>query len=549
MFRALAGGLLAASLAVPATAQNANLTVIHGVPGLPAPVEVQANGGALFTFDFGDQAGPLSLPPATYNIDVVLNGNPAISGPITLTAGGDFTAIAHLDASGNPTLSLFQNDRSALSAAGNSRVDVRHLAEAGPVDIVLLQNGSTFATIPNISNGNNAVAEIPAGVYGVEVNAAGTSTTVLAAEVEFEAGRGYQLHAVGVALQPSFGLLLQRTELSARVTVIHGIPGLGAPVDVRNNNSTLFSFDFTDVAGPLALLPGGYNLSVAQGTNTLLSASPTLNGADDVTITANLDAGGNPTLNVFANDVSPLTQAGSARVILRHTAAAPTVNLVVEPANGAPTVTIPNVSNGQQAVAELPPGGYFVSVRVASNNALALGPLPIQLSANGLHAYHVIGDAGAGSLTVASFFHDLSQPTLARGEATILGTACGGTSIGVSATESNFGGDFSVTLSGAAPMANAFLVMGDSDTQSPFGSLPINLFAQGTGRNCFLFVNPMTIIGLQADMNGTTVFTYATPSSVARDILSRTNLYFQWVTFPGVSQALAASDYVEVSLK
>ena len=40
-------------------AQDARLTVLHGVPGLPAPVQVFANGNQLFSFEYGEQRGPL----------------------------------------------------------------------------------------------------------------------------------------------------------------------------------------------------------------------------------------------------------------------------------------------------------------------------------------------------------------------------------------------------------------------------------------------------------------------------------------------------------
>ena len=46
---AVTAALYAASVSAPA--QDATLTVLHGVPGLPAPVEVFANGNSLFSFE------------------------------------------------------------------------------------------------------------------------------------------------------------------------------------------------------------------------------------------------------------------------------------------------------------------------------------------------------------------------------------------------------------------------------------------------------------------------------------------------------------------
>ena len=88
---------------VDIAAQNADLTVLHGVPGLSGPVDVLANGNQLFSFDFGDQEGPLSLAPGAYAIDVQLNGSSILSANVNLAADTDYSAIAHLDANlGSP---------------------------------------------------------------------------------------------------------------------------------------------------------------------------------------------------------------------------------------------------------------------------------------------------------------------------------------------------------------------------------------------------------------------------------------------------------------
>jgi hypothetical protein len=42
----------------PALAGTGNLTVIHGISGLPQPVDVYANGNKLFSFDFNEVPGP-----------------------------------------------------------------------------------------------------------------------------------------------------------------------------------------------------------------------------------------------------------------------------------------------------------------------------------------------------------------------------------------------------------------------------------------------------------------------------------------------------------
>ena len=147
---------LAALLVLAAVpAQDATVTVLHGIPGLTAPVDVFANGAQLFTFDYGDQQGPLTLPPGNYALEVRQNGNTLLSLNAALAANIDYSVIANLDASGTPQLNAFGNalDNVALPT---SRLYVRHTAAAPAVDVILEQNGTTVATIPGVTNGNEA---------------------------------------------------------------------------------------------------------------------------------------------------------------------------------------------------------------------------------------------------------------------------------------------------------------------------------------------------------------------------------------------------------
>ena len=114
-----------------------------------------ANGAQLFTFDYGDQQGPLTLPPGNYALEVRQNGNTLLSLNAALAANIDYSVIANLDASGTPQLNAFGNalDNVALPT---SRLYVRHTAAAPAVDVILEQNGTTVATIPGVTNGNEA---------------------------------------------------------------------------------------------------------------------------------------------------------------------------------------------------------------------------------------------------------------------------------------------------------------------------------------------------------------------------------------------------------
>ena len=60
-----------------------------------------------------------------------------VLGPATLTlaAGKNYTAAAHLNEGGDPSLKLFENN-TATTAAGQGRLTVRHIAAAPAVDIL-----------------------------------------------------------------------------------------------------------------------------------------------------------------------------------------------------------------------------------------------------------------------------------------------------------------------------------------------------------------------------------------------------------------------------
>ncbi|WP_109210731.1 MULTISPECIES: DUF4397 domain-containing protein [Microbacterium] len=163
-----------------ATAGNAQLSVLHGIPD--TPVDVYVNGElTIDDFQPGDLAGPLELPAGDYEValtetDAADDSSPVL-GPVTLTLAPDmnYTAVAHLNADGTtPTATLFTNDTSA-TAAGEGRLTVRHVAAAPAVDV--LAGGSPV--IEDLSNPDEATLDLAAGTVSASVAAAGTTDPVL----------------------------------------------------------------------------------------------------------------------------------------------------------------------------------------------------------------------------------------------------------------------------------------------------------------------------------------------------------------------------------
>ncbi|KGM09453.1 DUF4397 domain-containing protein [Cellulomonas bogoriensis] len=208
-----AGVALALAAAVPAMAttdDGASLSVLHGVPDLT--VDVYVNGDlTLDDFAPGDLAGPLDLPAGTYTVAITAadaedDSEPAI-GPVDLTleAGTSYTAVAHLDAEGTPTATLFTNDTSA-TAAGEGRLTVRHTAAAPAVDVL----AGDDAVITNLSNPDEEVLDLPAGTVPAAVAAAGTTEPVLGpADVDVAEGVNTIVYAWGSLEDENLDLAIQ----------------------------------------------------------------------------------------------------------------------------------------------------------------------------------------------------------------------------------------------------------------------------------------------------------------------------------------------------
>jgi hypothetical protein len=227
--RLIAGGVaglaLALTGALPAAADSheAQLSVLHGVPDLT--VDVYVNGErTLDDFTPGSLAGPLALPAGTYSVaitaaDAADASAPAI-GPIdlTLAGGSNYTAVAHLDAAGAPTATLFTNDTSA-TAAGQGRLTVRHTAAAPAVDV--LAGGA--AVVSNLSNPGEQSLDLPAGTVSATVAATGTTAPVIGpADVTVEEGVHTVVYAWGSLQAGNLQLAVQRIE------GMHSAPG-GVP--------------------------------------------------------------------------------------------------------------------------------------------------------------------------------------------------------------------------------------------------------------------------------------------------------------------------------
>ena len=201
----------------------------------------------------------------------------------------------------------------------------------------------------------------------------------------------------------------------ATVTVIHGIPKV--PVTVyANNNVLIANFIFGKSVGPVELAAGTYKLDIrprgaSVSTKPILTKTVTLTPGYNATVSANLTSLGKPVINAVGN---PLTDpaAGNARVIVRHMAEAPGVDVYAGATTGAPLIS--NLKNGTGAGTEVPAGTYSISVYVhGTKTGRVLGPLSLKLDAGKTYIVYAIGSAVAkpSSLTVVSQSYQNVLPT------------------------------------------------------------------------------------------------------------------------------------------
>lgn len=532
--------LAAGTLLTALSAQDAKVTVLHGVPGLPAPVQVFANGGLLFAFDYGQQRGPLTLAPGAYQLEVRLNGNPILSTNAVLNANDDVSVIAHLDAAGTPRLAAFGNGLQALNLP-SSRLYVRHTAKAPAVDVLLGQGSHTVATVPNLANGASVTADVAPGTYSVRLNLPGTSTTVFGpVDVAVENGVGYGVFAVGDAADPSFRLLSQRLPLAAQVTVLHGIPGLPTPVTVRANGNPLFQFDYRDVRGPLVLNPGSYALDVLLGGVPVLAQTAALARGDDITVVAHLDGNGGNRLSAFANDTS-LPASGQARVTVRHLAQAPNVDVAVDD-QGNRLATLANLANGQEVTAPVPLGNFEVSLFAAGTTVRAFGPVGFRPQAGVSYQFLAVGSLAGNSFGVEVLQRDL-QPAVPSAIATRVGGWGCGPSIAAVPSRFDYGQPFELQVRSAPRNAMAVVVFGDSITAAGALALPLSLQPFGAP-TCFLNTNVVASIGALTDAGGNLAIGYLVPRALTGALPPS---YFQvGVMGANNSLGLATTEYLEL---
>lgn len=247
---ALFVALFSMLLVSPAGAQDATIMLAHGIPD--TDVDVVVDGDIVIpNYSFGSMEDLSAFAGQTLpNLTVNLAGTDTVAldlGDFAVPASGNYTVVAHLDADGNPTASVFENDTSTI-AAGEGRLVVRHTAAAPEVDI--LANGSAaFTSVPNGAEGQ---VDLAAGTISAEVVPAGATEPVVIgpADLPITEGASLIVYAVGSLADGNLTVLTQSISgLGSTPSVVN--TG-NSPVDGGSNNTAVIAL------GAVALLGLGF---------------------------------------------------------------------------------------------------------------------------------------------------------------------------------------------------------------------------------------------------------------------------------------------------
>lgn len=203
--------------------------------------------------------------------------------------------------------------------------------------------------------------------------------------------------------------LAAASQALADVYVVHGINGtdLGLadeslPVDIEVNGTCteLTGVPYRTISEPVPLEPGKYEVKVyladaaapCQGPLAIVK-TVYLQFGENSALVAHLTEQGTPTLSKFVNDLRP-TKEGNARATVRHTAAAPPVDVSL--ALGENAVVLDDIRNGEQRGIEAEPAEWQVTINPFGE--ASVGPIPLGLEGDANTIVYAVGSLKNGTL-------------------------------------------------------------------------------------------------------------------------------------------------------
>ncbi len=205
--------------------------------------------------------------------------------------------------------------------------------------------------------------------------------------------------AAGVALfaaMSSGAPALAAAPTTGQVVIVHGVRGLVANVDVDGNRA-LSAFQPERTTDALTLNAGTHSVVIRSANDPtaapVLQRTVTVPAGGLVSAAVGLSPDNKPSLTLF-NERGPAIPAGKGRLVIRHIAAAPTVQVTLDgrslgtKLSGGPLQVASDLSAGNHSVAVL--GADGAPVVAAQNVALRAGTVT---------TIYLIGSASEGTLT------------------------------------------------------------------------------------------------------------------------------------------------------
>jgi hypothetical protein len=191
------------------------------------------------------------------------------------------------------------------------------------------------------------------------------------------------------------------TATTADLYVLHAVPA--TPVDVWVNGAVLLpNFQPGTLTDAVPLATGTYTVVITAVGDPI--TSPVIGPADldlvagkSYTVVAHLTAAGAPTATLFENDLSTIP-AGQGKLTVRHTAAAPAVDLL---AGGAAVAGFTNLTNPNEKKANLPIGTVSAAVAATGTTTPVIGPADVQIQEGVNTIVYAWGSLDADNLELA----------------------------------------------------------------------------------------------------------------------------------------------------
>ena len=231
----------------------------------------------------------------------------------------------------------------------------------------------------------------------------------------------------------------------ATLSVLHAVPAVTVDVYLDGKRA-LDDFKPGTLAGPMMVPAGAHQLAITASDAT--DASKPIIGPVDVTLDAGANytavahdkTDGSPTATLFTNDTSA-TPAGQGRLIVRHVAAAPAVDVL---AGGKAVVS--NLSNPNEKALVLPAGTVSAAVAATGTTTPVIGPADVPVD--------------AGTDTIVYAWGSLNDKTLALATQSIanLGGSPNGVPAGNAGLVATNRPDTAPLIGGAAAIAAAVAI-------------------------------------------------------------------------------------------